>query len=308
MASSLEKELDLSKKSIVICIPAFNEERNIAKLIIDLKKYSNKIIVVDDGSSDYTAKIAKELGAKVIQHDRNRGKGAALNTCFTNAMSYSPDVIITIDGDGQHDPIYIPELIKPIINNQADIVIGSRSNATKMPRHRKMGLKAINYLNRKAVGTTIKDAQSGYRAYSYRSAELLARLRFDDYAAEFEQLESLLSEGFTVVETPIEIKYTGLGATSKKNFLTHGGELILASLFMMIARRPIMYLALPGALLLFVGLFYGFYTLFLFNADRYFSIPMSVISGGLLILGSLLIMSSMFIYILAKMQIVSKSR
>ncbi len=308
MASSLEKELDLSKKSIVICIPAYNEEKSIAKLIIDLKKYSNKIIVVDDGSSDYTAKIAKELGAKVIQHDRNRGKGAALNTCFTNAMSYSPDVIITIDGDGQHDPIYIPELIKPIINNQADIVIGSRSNATKMPRHRKMGLKAINYLNRKAVGTTIKDAQSGYRAYSYRSAELLSRLRFDDYSAEFEQLETLLSEGFTVVETPIEIKYTGLGKTSKKNFLTHGGELILASLFMMISRRPIMYLALPGALLLFVGLFYAFYTLFLFNVDRYFSIPMSVISGGLLIIGSLLVMSSMFIYILAKMQTASQNR
>ena len=110
------------------------------------------------------------------------------------------------------------------------------------------------------------------------------------------------------METPIEIKYTGLGVTSKKNFLTHGGELILASLFMMISRRPIMYLALPGALFLFVGLFYAFYTLFLFNVDRYFSIPMSVISGGLLIIGSLLIMSSMFIYILAKMQLASKSR
>ena len=306
LATSLEKELDLSKKSIVICIPAYNEERNIAKLIIDSKKYSDKIIVVDDGSSDYTAKIAKELGVEVIQHDRNRGKGAALNTCFTKAMSYSPDVIVTIDGDGQHDPIYIPDLIKPIINNQADMVIGSRSKETKMPRYRKMGLNTINYLNRKAVGTNIKDPQSGYRAYSYRSAESLARQRFDDYAAEFEQLESLLSQGFTVIETPIEIRYTGLGVTSKKNFLTHGGELILASLFMLISRRPIMYLALPGALFLFVGLFYGFYTLFLFNADRYFSIPMSVVSGGLLILGSLLVLSSMFIYIIAKMQINSK--
>jgi len=76
----------------------------------------------------------------------------------------------------------------------------------------------------------------------------------------------------------------------------------------MVSRRPIMYLALPGTIFLFVGLFYGFYTLFLFNADRYFSIPMSVISGGLLIIGSLLIMSSMFIYILAKMQISSNSR
>jgi len=306
MASSLEKELDLRKKSIVICVPAYNEEKNIAKLIIDLKKYSNKIIVVDDGSSDYTAKIAKELGVEVIQHDRNKGKGAALNTCFKKAMSYLPDIIITIDGDGQHDPRYIPDLIKPIVNNQTDMVIGSRSKSTKMPRHRKIGLNVINYLNRKAVGSNIKDAQSGYRAYSYRCIESLAKMQFDDYAAEFEQLESLLSQGFTVIETPIEIKYTGLGETSKKNFITHGGELILASMFMMISRRPIMYLALPGALLLFVGLFYGFYTLFLFNADRYFSIPMSVVSGGLLILGSLLILSSMFIYILAKMKINTK--
>jgi len=300
--SRYEEKLKIKEKSLVVCIPAFNEEKNIAKVIIDLKKYSNKIIVVDDGSSDYTAKISKELGAEVIQHDRNRGKGAALRSCFKKALTFSPEVVVTLDADGQHDPMYIPDLIKPIINNQADLVIGSRSKTTKMPRFRKMGLGAINYLNRKAGGTNIKDAQSGYRAYSYRSIESLAKQSYDDYAAEFEQLESLLTQGFTIKEIPIEIKYDGLENTSKKNFLTHGGELILATLFMVISRRPILYLALPGAICLIFGLYFGFYTIALFNEKGYFSLPMSVVGGSFIIFGALFIFSSMFIYILSKMK------
>jgi len=102
LATNLDDKSITKKESIVICVPAYNEEKSIAKLIVDLKKYSNKIIVVDDGSSDYTSKIAMELGVDVIQHEKNYGKGAALKTCFTNAMLYSPDVVITLDGDGQH--------------------------------------------------------------------------------------------------------------------------------------------------------------------------------------------------------------
>jgi len=302
LATSLEKKLDIEKKSIVICIPAYNEEKTIAKIIIDLKKYSDKIIVIDDGSTDYTSKIVKEMGVKLIQHKKNLGKGAALSSGFKKAMTYSPDVVVTIDADGQHDPSSIPKLIEPIINGHADVVIGSRSDKTKMPKYRKMGLKVINFLNKKASKSNIKDFQSGLRAYSNKSFKALAQERFQDFAAEFEQLESLATKGFEIKEVPVEFRYEGLDKTSSKNFLSHGGELILASLFMIISRRPIMYLALPGSILLFIGLFYAFYTLFLFNVDRYFSIPMSVLAGGLLLLGSLLVLSSMFIYILSKLQ------
>ena len=305
MATSLEKKLITNKKSIVICIPAYNEEKTIAKLIINAKKYSDKIIVIDDGSSDYTPEIARALGVKLIQHEQNLGKGAALRSGFTHAMTFSPDVVVTIDGDGQHDPSFIPALIEPIIKGTADVVIGSRSNKTIMPTYRKIGLKAINFLNRKAIKSQINDIQSGFRAYSKKSINNLAKETFNDFSAEFEQLESLTKKGFNITEIPVEIKYEGLSKTSKKNFLTHGGELILASSFMIIARRPILYLALPGTLFLVVGLFYAFYTLFLFNADRYFSIPMAALSGGLLILGSLFILSSMFIYVISKMQSLS---
>jgi len=301
MATSLEKKLDIRKKCIVVCIPAFNEEKTIAKLIIDIKKYSDKIIVIDDGSTDYTSKIVKELGVELIQHQKNLGKGAALGNGFTKAMTYSPDVVVTIDADGQHDPSSIPKLIEPIINGNADVVIGSRSDKTKMPRYRKMGLKAINFLNRKASKSNIKDFQSGLRAYSNKSFKAVAKERFQDYAAEFEQLEFLAKHGFEIKEVPVEFRYEGLDKTSSKNFLTHGGELILASIFMIISRRPILYLALPGTIMVLVGLFYGFYALFLFNVDRYFSIPMSVLSVALLMLGTLFLLSSMFIYVISKM-------
>jgi len=112
MATSLEKKLDIMKKRIVVCIPAYNEEKTIAKLIVDIKKYSDKIIVIDDGSTDYTSKIAKELGVELIQHQKNLGKGAALRNGFSKAMTYSPDVVITIDADGQHDPSSIPKHIQ----------------------------------------------------------------------------------------------------------------------------------------------------------------------------------------------------
>jgi len=300
---SKEKSPNINSKSVVICVPAYNEEKSIARLIIDLKKYSDKIIVVDDGSSDYTSNIARALGAVVIRHEQNLGKGAALRTAFTHAITYSPDVVITMDGDGQHDPIFIPKLVEPIINKEADVVIGSRnSKKTKMPKHRKAGLKVINYLSNKASGTQISDTQSGYRAYSNNSINCLKDLSFDDYQVEFEQLRVLVENGFEVKEIEVDIKYEGLEKTSKKNFLSHGGELIFASLFRIIEKKPILYLAIPGGFLLSLALFYGFYTLFLFNEKRYFSMPMSVTSGILLILGTLFIFSAMFIYITSKMR------
>jgi len=302
MTINIEKKLNPIKKSVIVCIPALNEEKNIAKLIIDTKKFSNKIIVIDDGSSDYTSKIAKELGVEVISHEKNQGKSAALQTGFKRAMDFSPDVVVTIDGDGQHDPSFIPNLIQPIIDGEVDVVIGSRSNKTKMPKYRKIGYDAISFMNRKAINLKIRDTQSGFRAYSNKSINSIAYERFHDYAGEFELLGTLSQKGFEIKEVEVEIKYDGLKNTSKKNFISHGGELILASLFMIISRRPILYLAMPGTFLLLIGFFYAFYTLFLFNADRYFSIPMSVLSGGLVIIGSLFVLSSMFIYIISKMQ------
>jgi len=302
LATSFVKKIDTTTKSILVCIPAYNEEKNIAKVIIDTKKYADKIIVIDDGSTDYTPQIAQELGVTLIRHEKNLGKGAALGTGFKYAMEYLPEIIVTIDGDGQHDPNDIPSLIKPILEKECDVVIGSRSDKTKMPKYRKIGFNVISFLNKKATNTKIRDLQSGFRAYSKKSINAIAHKRFQDYSAEFEQLNFLIHEGFEVKEVSVELKYKGLDKTSKKNFLTHGGELILASIFMIVSKRPILYLTLPGTIFLIAGLIFALNTLFLFNDIRYFSLPMSILSASLLILGALFILSSMFIYIISKLQ------
>jgi len=214
MTVNIEKKSDSIKKSVVVCIPVLNEEKNIAKLILDTKKFSNKIILIDDGSSDYTSKIAKELGVEVLIHEKNLGKSAALQTGFKRAMDFSPDVVVTMDGDGQHDPSFIPSLIEPIISGKVDIVIGSRSNKTKMPKYRKIGYDVICYMNRKAINSKVRDTQSGFRAYSIKSINTIAQEKYQDYAGEFEQLGTLTQKGFEIAEVPVEIKYDGL----KKNF------------------------------------------------------------------------------------------
>ena len=117
--------------SVTIGIPAFNEEKNIAGIISKLKKYADTIIVCDDGSTDLTAKISEELGAIVITHEKNKGYGASINSLFLKAKELETNVFVTFDADGQHRVIDIPIVIKPVINNEADLVIGSRFLETK---------------------------------------------------------------------------------------------------------------------------------------------------------------------------------
>ena len=109
---------------ITIGIPAFNEEKNIAKIITRLKKITNSIIVCDDGSSDMTSEIANNLGVIVVKHEKNTGYGAAINTIFQRAKDIETEILVTFDADGQHRVEDIGEVINPIQENSADIVIG----------------------------------------------------------------------------------------------------------------------------------------------------------------------------------------
>ena len=111
---------------VIIGIPAFNEEKNIAKIIVKLKKKYDHVIVCDDGSSDLTKEIALSLGVIVVSHSSNLGYGAAIKTIFNEAKKIEGDVLVTFDADGQHQISEIDSVLKPIIENNADIVIGSR--------------------------------------------------------------------------------------------------------------------------------------------------------------------------------------
>jgi len=152
---------------ITAIVPAYNEELTIGSVVISASEFVDHVIVVDDGSTDHTAEIAEIAGAEVIKHPQNRGKGAALKTGFEAVKD--ADIIVTIDGDGQHNPREIPLLVKPIADGQTDMVNGSRyldkkSNGT--PAYRRIGQTVLDKTTNINSGLKITDSQSGFRAFA----------------------------------------------------------------------------------------------------------------------------------------------
>ena len=153
---------------IAIGLPAFNESKNIASIIAQLKKKYSLIIVCDDGSSDLTSEISEEMGAIVVRHKTNLGYGAAIRSLFLKASELNCDILVTFDSDGQHKISDIENVIKPIQNKEANIVIGSRFLGNvegNLPRYRKLGIKAITNLVNLSAENKITDSQSGFRGY-----------------------------------------------------------------------------------------------------------------------------------------------
>jgi len=283
----------------VAVIPAYNEESSIAKVILRTKRYVDEVIVCDDGSTDMTFMIAKALGAIVVRHGERRGKGEALRTLSKEVMELGPDVIVTLDGDGQHDPDEIPMLLKPIETGESDMVVGSRYvDGGKMdaPLYRRFGLRVINFLYRKFGGVHIKDTQSGFRAYSHKAFEYLMQCNAKGYGIEGEQLVLAAGNGLRVMEVPISVNYKGSARNSKKSPLLHGADLI-STLFRLVAEgRPLMYLGLPGIGLTCVGAMLGLYLLWMFNTTRYFSIPVAILTVGASMAGILLVIAAITLH------------
>ena len=279
----------------VAVIPAYNEENSIAKVILGTRRYVDRVIVCDDGSKDMTSVIAKELGATVVRHDENRGKGEALRTLYKEIAELCPDIIITVDGDGQHDPDQIPMLVKPIEAGESDVVVGSRyidGGEMDAPLYRRFGLRVINFLYKKVAGLQIRDTQCGFRAYSRKAFEFLMQGDEKGYGIDGEQLVLASKNGIRVMEVPVSVKYNGLGVTSKKSALLHGADLIATLFRLAVEKRPLKYLGLPGIGLTCIGAMLGVYLLWMFYITRYFSIPVAILAVGASILGILMVVSA----------------
>ena len=199
-----------SKPKIIAAIPCFNTESSIKELIARAKAYVDQVVVVDDGSRDGTATAARAAGAFVKSHRKNGGYGEALKSCFEAAVSHSADVLVILDGDGQHNPDEIPKLITPLVNKEADLVIGSRflqpAQQTAMPRYRAFGINVITFLFNIASRKKVSDAQSGYRAYSKRVFEDLV-LTEKGMGISIETLEKAIKKGADITEVPISCFY-----------------------------------------------------------------------------------------------------
>ena len=279
----------MKKPKIIAVIPAYNEEKAIATVILETEKHVDKIIVVDDGSTDHTAEIARRMGAIVISHPKNMGYGAALITGFKEALKQGADIIVTLDADGQHDPYDIPRLVKPILEEKVDMVIGSRFLAeTKMPKYREIGVKTITKISNIAIKTGITDAQSGYRAYKSSSLKkILPLLTEKGMGLSLQLLSKAIQYNFKIKEVPTRISYE-VEKPSTKNPLAHGIELITTIIKEISERHPLLYIGLPGIAMIIVGLIAGICLLQIFNSTRYFSLPLAIIAMGATLTGIIL--------------------
>lgn len=270
---------------IVALIPAYNEERFIGSVVLKALDYASQVIVVDDGSTDATAEIAKAAGAQVVSHGQNRGKGAALNTGLELACQLGADVVVTFDGDGQHLPEELPRVILPVCNGEADLVVGSRyiGATSHVPLLRVWGHRLFNILVNGLSGVALSDSQSGFRAFS-RSA--LQSLSFNSAGFSVESEMQLLARtyGLTVKEVPITIRYQD----RPKRPVIHHGLMVLNGFLRQVGQhRPLFFFGATGLLMVFAGLLWGVVVINLFTQRHELAIGYALVSIFLVIVGTI---------------------
>jgi glycosyltransferase involved in cell wall biosynthesis len=215
------------KTTIIAVIPCLNEEIYIGEVVFKALNYVNAVIVVDDGSTDATAHIARKAGAGVIIHNVNQGAGSATRSGFQAALKADASIVVTLDGDGQHNPDEIPALLVPVLNGTADLVVGSRfiAPATNMPRYRKFGIDIITWVYNLGSKVKISDSQSGFRAHSQKLLES-THITQNDFGFSIEILVQARKHGLTIREIPISCLYHAHGSTADP--VSHGLRVALS--------------------------------------------------------------------------------
>jgi glycosyltransferase involved in cell wall biosynthesis len=244
---------------VLVGIPAYNEEDSIAKLVIRAEKHADEVLVVDDGSRDDTAAIAKRLGASVVSHEKNLGKGAALRDCFEYAKRSGADVLVTMDGDGQHDPSSIPALVHALTSKGIDVAIGSRlTKPPEMPRLRWLAVRVLDRAAGVRVEDKLVDSQSGFRAYSRRAIESLTPAELG-LSVDSELIKKAEAAGFGIDLVPITVTYAG--KTSTTHPLLHWLDVFFGIVKYVSIRHPLLFYGVFSLIALFISFVFGLMTL-----------------------------------------------
>ena len=280
---------------VIIGIPAFNEEKNIGAIVAKLKMKYEHVIVCDDGSLDMTQAIASSLGAIVVKHSTNLGYGAAIRTIFNEAKKVDGDVLVTFDADGQHKISEIDSVLKPISENKADVVIGSRflGSTKDLPKYRKIGIKTITGLTNTLTGGNITDAQSVFRAYSKKVLNEISPTE-SGMGISTEILIKSSKKQMRISEIPITISYDG--NTHSQEPISHGTSVIFSTLKHVAIERPLLYYGVTGLCFIIVGLVFGGWTIQIYSEERVVITNLAIIGVGGVILGTILLITATILY------------
>ena len=280
---------------ITIGIPAYNEEKNIASIITKLKNITDSIIVCDDGSSDMTSEISKNLGAIVISHKKNMGYGAAIRTIFQKSVELDSDILVTFDADGQHRIDDVNKILQPLENNEADIVIGSRflDNESKVPNYRKIGIKVITQVTNASLKKKLTDSQSGFRAYNKQALTQISPSEMG-MGISTEILIKASNKGLRIAEIPITILYHDDASTH--NPVSHGTSVLISTIKFTSIEHPLKFYGIPSIIFLIIG------SAFTYSAVQYYveigrlNTNLTLIGAGAILIGLVLLISAIILY------------
>ena len=235
-------------KLIEIGIPAYNEGNTIGDVLRKTisvierlrRSFEIRLIVVDDASTDATGDVARHFGATVLSHEKNMGYGASIRTFLNYALRSGADIVILMDADGQHPPEEIPKLLKPILCNEADVVIGSRflrGSTRWVPGLKKVGMIFYSLLASIIIRKRITDVTSGFRAMNRRALELVTPVYPDDYPAVGITVYMGL-KGLRLMEVPVSMKprKTGSSYIRGRNLLSYHVKVLKYTIMALINR------------------------------------------------------------------------
>ena len=280
---------------LIIGIPAYNEEKNIASMLLKLKESADKIIVCNDGSTDLTGKISEELNVITIHHKENLGYGAAIRSIFLKAKELDGDILVTFDADGQHKIADIKNVILPIEKKQSDVVIGSRflTKSNSVPQYRKLGINIITKVTNSSLNKKLTDAQSGFRAYS---KDVLRKIIPTDtgMGVSTELLIKSSSLGFRISEVPINVSYEG--ETSTHNPVSHGVDVLLSTIKYTALQRPLRFYGIPSVVFLVIGFSFTFLSIQFYAEVGRLSTNLTLISAGTVLIGVILAVTAILLF------------
>jgi glycosyltransferase involved in cell wall biosynthesis len=275
----------LPKAATVALIPAYNEEKSIADVVREAKKYVDLVIVADDGSTDSTAKEAEEADAVVVRHPYNMGYGATVRTLMRAALSTGAQYAVLLDADGQHDPADIPKFLEKL-KEGADVVIGNRFKTSKVPTYRKIGIQIIRLMLR-LLGVKTGDPENGFRAFNRRALEVLVKELEETWMGISSQTVYIASRRkLRIEEVPTTVRYKE--GTSSESPVAHGLSVLWTIIWTWLTEKPRRTLALGIAALATSAALFTYVTL-LFNATRYIRLTYTTSAILLEIIATILI-------------------